>query len=108
MRPTAMEDSPMDFPLVDYLDESACYGKLVELLHPGGLACPQCGGADDLGVHRRHREPVLDYQCGRCGRVFNAFTGTALHGTKSRPGRILLILRGIAQGQPTAQMAREL
>ena len=24
----------MDFPLIDYLDEDACYRKLVELLHP--------------------------------------------------------------------------
>ena len=41
-----------------------------EAIH--GLACPRCGAADRLGVHRRHRDPVLDYQCGHCGRVFNA------------------------------------
>jgi hypothetical protein len=29
----------MDFSLIDYLDEVACYSKLVELLHPDGLAC---------------------------------------------------------------------
>ena len=64
----------MDFPLIDYLDEDACYRKLVELLHPDGLACPSCGQRRRLGVHHRHREPVLDYQCGDCGRVFNAWT----------------------------------
>ena len=98
----------MDFPLADLMDEDACYAKLIGLLHPGGLACPRCGADERLGVHRRHRAPVLDYQCGRCRRVFNAWTGTALQGVQRRPSQIVLILRGIAQGVPTAQLAREL
>jgi hypothetical protein len=98
----------MDFSLNDSMDEDACYGKLVELLHPEGLAGPACGQRRRLGVHHRHRAPVLDYQCGACGRVFNAWTGTILQGTHRRPSQVLLILRGIATGQPTAQMAREL
>jgi hypothetical protein len=51
---------------------------------------------------------VLDYRCPGCKRVFNAFTGTAFHKMQYRPSRIVLILRGIAQGTPTAQLAREL
>jgi transposase-like protein len=98
----------MDFPLIDYLDEDACYTKLVELLHPEGLACPRCGERHHLGIHRCHRAPVVDFQCGGCGRVFNAFTATSLHGTHRRPSQLLLILRGVAQGTPTAQLAREL
>jgi transposase-like protein len=98
----------MDFSLNGYMDEGACYRKLVELLHPEGLGCPACGQRRHLGVHHRHREPVLDYQCGDCGRVFNAWTGTSLQGTHRPPSQILLILRGVAQGVPTAQMAREL
>jgi transposase-like protein len=98
----------MDFPLIDYLDEEACYAQLVAVLHPDGLACPRCGARQRLGVHRRHRAPVLEYQCAACGRVFNAWTGTLLHGTHRRPSQILLILRGVAQGEPTAQLAREL
>ena len=103
-----MEVLTMDFSLVDYLDEGACYTKLVELLHPDGLACPRCGERRRLGIHRCHRAPVVDLQCGACGRVFNAFTGTALQGTHRRPAQLLMILHGIAQGTPTAQMAREL
>ena len=98
----------MDFPLIDYLDEGACYTKLVELLHPDGLSCPHCGERQRLGIHRRHRDPVLDYQCGACRRVFNAWTGTALEGTHRRPSHVLMILHGIAKGTPTAQIAREL
>jgi transposase-like protein len=98
----------MDFSLIDYLDEAACYTKLLELLHTDGLACPHCGEEQRLGIHRRHRDPVLDYQCAACGRVFNAWTGTALQGTHRRPAQVLMILHGITKGTPTAQMAREL
>jgi transposase-like protein len=98
----------MDFPLTDLMDQDACYHKLVSLLHPGGLACPACKSSDRLRIHRRHRAPVLDYRCTACGRVFNAFTGTDLDGTHRRPAEIMLILRGFAQGVPTARLAREL
>jgi len=98
----------MDFPIADLLDPLACYAKLVALLHPEGLACPRCGSHDGLKVQRRHRAPVLDYRCSGCGRVFNAWTGTALQGTQRRPAEILLILRGFAQGTSTARLAREL
>jgi transposase-like protein len=98
----------MDFPIIDLMDEDACYAKLVAWLHPDGLACPRCGARDRLHVHRRHRAPILDYRCGHCRRVFNAFTGTALHGTRRRPAELVLIVRGIAQGVPTARLAREL
>jgi transposase-like protein len=98
----------MDFSLTDLMDQDACYHKLVGLLHPGGLACPNCKAANHLRVHRRHRAPVLDYRCTACGRAFNAFTGTSLGGTHRRPAEVMLILRGIAQGVPTAQLAREL
>ncbi len=97
----------MDFPLADLMDQDACYQRIVKALHPDGLACPRRGG-DRLGVHRRHRAPVLDYRCRGCGRVFNAFTGTAPHKTSRSPASLVLILRGIAQGATTARLAREL
>ena len=98
----------MDFPLADLMDEDACYRKLLHRLHPDGLACPRCGARDGLAVHRRHRAPVLDYRCKGCHRVFNAFTGTALRGSRRPVVELMLILRGFAQGVPTAQLAREM
>src|SRR5262245_44320925 len=98
----------MDFPLRDLMDESACHDFLVELLHPQGFACPGCGRTRGQAVHRCHREPVLDFRCTCCGRVYTAWTGTALQGTQKTPGQLVLLLRGIAQGVPTAQLAREL
>ena len=98
----------MDFPITDLMDEPACYGQLVDWLHPDGMTCPRCHQHDRMVVHRRGRDPVLDFRCGHCHRVFNAFTGTALHGIKRRPRELVLIIRGFAQGVPTAQLAREL
>ena len=72
----------LDFPLLDLLDEQACYDFLVDLLHPGGLAGPGCGRPRSYAVRRAHREPVLDSRCWHCGRVCNARTGTALPGTQ--------------------------
>jgi transposase-like protein len=103
-----IKDDLMDFPLQDFMDENACYAKLVELLHPAGLCCPRCHARTGLNIHRRDRDPVLDYRCRSCGRVFNAFTGTVLEGTPKRPSQVMLILRGIAQGTSTARLAREL
>lgn len=98
----------MDFPIIDLMDEDACYAELVRWLHPDGLACPRCHRADRMRVHRSHRAPARDDRCGHCHRVFNAFTGTILQGTKRRPRDLVLIVRGFAQGVPTAQLAREL
>ena len=98
----------MDFPIADLMDEGACYRRLLDWLHPGGLACPRCSARDGLRVHRRGRDPVTDYRCRSCGRVFNAFTGTALARTRRPCSHLLLIVRGIAQGRTTAAMAREL
>jgi transposase-like protein len=102
------DEAAMDFPIGDLMDESACYEFLIGLLHPDGLACPHCGSREDLKVHRRDRAPILAYRCTACRRISTAFTKTALQGTKRRPIELVLILRGIAQGVSTAQLAREL
>ena len=47
----------MNFPITELMDQDACYARLVEALHPDGLACPLLR-RQPLGVHRRHREPV--------------------------------------------------
>ena len=53
----------MDFPILDLMDQDGCYHKLLDLLHPGGLACPRCATRDGLNVHRHRPESaVLDYR----------------------------------------------
>jgi hypothetical protein len=96
----------MDFPIIDLMDEDACYAELIRWLHPEGLACPRCHRADRMRVHRSHRAPACDYRCGHCHRIFNAFTGTILHGTKRRPRELVPSVRGFAQGVPTERHRR--
>ncbi len=103
----------MDFPIGELMDEDACYAWLVSSLHPAGLACPACRAraADGrLTVHRRRprRPSVPDHRCLDCRRVFNAFAGTALAGTHRQPSALVLVLRGVATGEPTAALARQL
>lgn len=98
----------MDFPIVDLMDADACYQFLVGALHPGGLRRPTCRRDDAPSVHDRHRPPVFDYRCRHCHAVFNAYTGTPLRKTHRTPVQLVLILRGIWQGTPTARLAREL
>ena len=93
---------------IDYRDETACYRALVRLPHPNGLACPGCGAREGLGVHRRHRDPLVDYQCSRCGRVFNAWPGTPLEKCHLPPSKVLQIARAIVFRQSSSSLARQL
>src|SRR4051794_8067387 len=97
----------MDFPIQEFMDEDACFRFLLDLFHPEGLPCPRCQARDGFTIHRYVREPLLDYRCKACGRVFNAWTGTVFQGTHYRPSTLILIIRGFAQGVSTAQLARE-
>lgn len=105
----AYEVGAMLFPIDDLLDEAACYRLLLSALHPEGLRCPK-GHAlpPDQAPHDRHREPIVDYRCRTCGKVFNLFTGTPLERTRHPPSRLVMILRGFCQGVPTLHLAEEL
>lgn len=93
----------MDFPIAHLMDERACYNELLGWLHPLGLACPRCHRRVRW-VHRYYRDPVLDYRCKGCGKVYNAFTGTVFAKTRRRPSELVLILRGISTATPTARL----
>ena len=98
----------MDFPLGDLLDPQRCYDFLASVLHPHDFGCPNGHPLDDAFVHKRDRAPILDYRCKTCGRCFNILTGTVLQGTKYNEVQVIQLLHGIADGKPTAQLAREM
>ena len=99
----------LEFPLTELLDEQACYDFLLRTLHPDGLHCPDAHPLPhDQAPHDRHRAPIMDYRCRKCGAVFNLFTGTIWSKTRFRCATIVQILRGIAQGVPTKHLAAEL
>ena len=97
------------FPIQSLMDEQACYDYLLSVLHPQGLRCPEGHPVPaGQGAHDRHRAPIVDYRCQTCGAVFNVFTNTIWSKTRYSCATIVLILRGVAQGVPTAHLAREL
>jgi hypothetical protein len=66
------------FSTVELMDEQKCYDYVVEILHPGGLCCPECKSpVEQSKVPRRDRAPILYFRCS-CVRDYNAFSGTGL------------------------------
>ena len=99
----------MRFPLTDLLDEQESYNFLLKTLHPDGMKCNHGHPLPpDQKPHDRSREPIFDYRCRICGNVFNIFTDTVWQGSHYDCRKIVLVMRGVAQGTPTLQLADEL
>ena len=58
----------MDFPITELMDEDACYQKLMNWLHPDGLACPRCGLETQHELAYAGRLLVVT-TCTRCGHT---------------------------------------
>jgi transposase-like protein len=99
----------LQFPLDELLDEQVCHDFLLRVLHPEGLHCPHVHRLPvGQAPHDRHRAPILDERCRTCGAVFNLFTDTIWAKRRYRCSTSVQILRGIAHGVPTKQLAEEL
>jgi transposase-like protein len=100
----------MDFPITELMDGEACLRWLEEYYHPQGQKCPHCQA--DITQANRFRKtkssqlPV--YRCKVCHGIYNVYSGTIFEGREFRPEQTVLFLRGVLQGEPTAQLAREL
>lgn len=99
----------IQFPITSLLGQQKCYDFLMEILHPDGLKC-SCGHPLPLNQapHDRSRDPIFDYRCRKCGKVFNIFTGTVWSGTHYTSRLVVLVMRGFTQGIPTLHLAQEL
>jgi transposase-like protein len=96
----------IDFPMTDLLDDPACVAWLEQYLHPTGLVCPRCRSTDRR-LFRRH--PFFPtYRCRICQRTYTILTGTVFAKTRQRPATIVMLLRGVAKGESTARLSREL
>ena len=100
----------MDFPIVHLLDEALSLDWLMSYFHPLGLRCPACQtDHTDAQVFRVNRaSAVAVYRCRTCARVYHVYTGTIFAGCHLTPTQVVLLLRGVLQGQASAQLAREL
>jgi len=99
----------MRFPLTDLLDEQESYNFLLKTLHPDGMKCKHGHPLPpDQKPHDRRRAPIVEYRCRICGNVFNIFTNTVWQGSHYDCRTMVLVMRGVAQGTPTLQLADEL
>jgi transposase-like protein len=96
----------IDFPITELFDDSLCLLWLERHLHPDGFVCPHCGS----GSRRRFRTQAYydAYRCRACAKYSTLLSGTAFEGSRQRPATLVLLLRGIAKGESTARLAREL
>jgi transposase-like protein len=96
----------IDFPIDDLMNEGACLAWLERHLHPEGLCCPRCGALERRPFRPQATFPA--YRCKECDRYYTVLTGTVFAKTHQPPQKLVLLLRGIAQGETTARLAREL
>jgi transposase-like protein len=96
----------IDFPITDLLDDNTCTIWLERHLHPDGLKCPRCGGADRRLFRAQGHFPA--YRCRTCEGYYTLLTGSVFAKTRQHPATLVLLLRGAAKGEPTARRAREL
>lgn len=99
----------MDFPITELLDEEASTSWIQVHFHPHGLRCPRCGAsvAEAHEFRQTKRSQLTVYRCRHCRGVYNLYSGTVFEGRHLRPAQVVLLLRGVCQGQSTAQIARE-
>ena len=99
----------MIFPITDLLDEQESDAWVQKYFHPNRLRCPGCGATTKSARQfRTLRRGLVDYRCQRCQSVYDLYTGTIFAGSKLDSRRVVLLLRGVCKGEPSAVLAREL
>jgi transposase-like protein len=96
----------IDFPIDELLDDRIGTLWLERHLHPDGLACPHCGRSERRLFRAQGHFPA--YRGRGCQGYYTLLTGTVFAKTRQRPATLVLLLRGMAKGEPTARLAREL
>jgi hypothetical protein len=96
----------IDCPITELLDDSICTIWPERRLHPRGLVCPHCRRSERR--LRRAQGYFPASRCRACDGYYTLLTGTVFEQTRQRPATLVLLLRGIAKGEPTAPLGREL
>jgi transposase-like protein len=96
----------IDFPIAELMDDRICILWLERYLHPAGFVGPRCGDAKRRLFRAQEHCPA--YRCRTCEGYYTLLTGTVFEKTRPRPATLVLRLRGMATGEPTARLAREL
>jgi transposase-like protein len=96
----------IDFRIGELLDDSICLIWLERHLHAERFTCSRCGCAERRLFRAQGHFPA--YRCRACDGYYTLLTGTVFEKTRQRPATLVLLPRGIAKGEPTARLAREL
>lgn len=96
----------IDFPIDELLDEEACLRWLGQYLHPDGLRCPHCQSSARRFAQQNGWWAA--WRCKACDHYYTLLSGTIFEKTRQSPSKLVLLVRGIAKGEPTARLAREL
>src|ERR671914_3007609 len=96
----------IEFPITGLLDDGICTIWLERYLHPDGPKCPHCRSPERRLFRAQGHFPA--YRCRACEGYYTLLTGPVFEKTRQRPATLGLLLRGIAKGEPTARLAREL
>lgn len=98
----------MMFPITDLLDDRQSEGWLLAHFHPEGLACPKCGSVERRLFRQTQTSKLTVYRCLECEGIYNLYSGTIFEKKHLCPSQVVLLLRGIAKGEPSMSLAREL
>jgi hypothetical protein len=96
----------IDVPIGEHLNDCICLFWLECHLHAGGFKCPSCGRTERRLFHDHGHCPA-DH-CRACDGYYTLLTDTVFETTWQRPATPVLLVHGIAKGEPTARLARQL
>jgi transposase-like protein len=91
----------MIFPITDLLDkrESMAWGE--KYFPPHGLRCPRCAARrDQAREFRRRKGGFVAYRCHKGQRTYTLSTGALFAGSNVEPRWVVLVGRGVGQGEP--------
>jgi transposase-like protein len=100
----------MEFPITDLLSQVQSQQWLLDYFHPEGLKCPRChASVSDAYAHRQtKRSGLMVYRCKHCRQIYNLYSGTVFQQCHLTAQQVVLLLRGVVKGEPSATLAAEL
>ena len=96
----------IDFPIGELFDEVRSREWIERHVHPNGLRCPNC--QSERRRNFRQLRHFLAYRCLDCTRYYTVLSGTVFEKSQQAPSTLVLLIRGIAKGESSSQLSREL
>ena len=100
----------MDFPIIDLLDDDQSIAWVEQHCHPRGQLCPHCQAprADARFFRIKSGSGLPVWRWHPCQGIYTLYSGTVFAGSQLAPVHVVLLVRGVLQGQSSAQLAREI